>query len=796
MTELFLKILNMSFSAGWMVLAVLVLRLILHKAPKWIHVLLWGTVAVRLACPFTVESVVSLIPSKQVVPPSILLEAKPQVNTGVDVINSAVNPILSQTLAPAPGASVNPVQILVSVGEIVWLVGVGMLVLYGVFSYLCLKRQVRDAVLQEDNVYVCSQLLSPFILGFFRPRIYLPAGMPEETRQCVTAHELSHIRRRDHWWKPLGYLLLALHWFNPFLWLAYILLCRDIEMACDEKVIRHMERNQRADYSQALLQCSISRRTIAICPLAFGEVSVKQRIKSVLNYKKPGFWLVLVSLALCAVLAVCFLTDPKEEINLYDGKSLAVWIQDGDSADKGEIRWCYFDIRKFERVILPGANAVSFSLNEITEVGLEISFETPLLCDGESVRSIVLGTHDHPVLMTPTVGGATWYGFSIVDDAVLSLPRYMPLEHLPGNYSLANGKADGCVVMENGDVTWGKDIWWAFYNRTLEQSPASVRYITYFTLDNESIYSPEYIEEYKDSYPRMYVHDLVYDGSSYKVSWYENGQRIQREYQYLLRFQGEAETAGASFSSYERYVLTNRKVSSWIEIMNSLYSSQMGVAIDHMSVYTNLHYPTDPTYGDLVKVQRKLEPYMQQYRIAAIDVNEINWTVDIDAYEVTEELETLVAGMIDPAYVRIRLMDGVIKFTDSDESDLVGELQQLLDELCAFPTPSSNPGAYIQAHPEAYSKLLACGEDTLRWCFQRFLKGGETGLQGHIMALACEEIMLSWGEAYLIDGKDRMTGQDWFGEFLFLAKEMEKQYSNETLRAEYPGAWIVLSLSE
>ena len=311
MNDLFLKIINMSISASWLVLAVLLLRFVLKKAPKWVNVLLWGIVAVRLAFPFSIESTLSLIPSAETVPMDIEMAVQPTINSGVPVINSMVNPMLSSFAPPQDVlTSANPLQIWIPILSIVWVVGVAALLLYTAVSYWRLQRKISEAVIFRDNIYQSENVASPFVLGLFRPRIYLPYNMDGQDLSHVVAHEQAHIRRRDHWWKPLGFLLLTIHWFNPLMWLAYVLLCRDIELACDEKVIKELGNEQRADYTQALVACSVNRRMIAACPLAFGEVGVKERVKSVMNYKKPAFWVVVLAVIACIVVAVCFLTDP------------------------------------------------------------------------------------------------------------------------------------------------------------------------------------------------------------------------------------------------------------------------------------------------------------------------------------------------------------------------------------------------------------------------------------------------------------------------------------------------------
>lgn len=311
----FLKLANMSISASWLVLAIFFLRLVLKKAPKWVNVVLWGIVAVRLICPFSIESALSLIPSTETIPMNIEMAARPAINSGIDVVNSVVNPIISASFTPNPGTSANPLQIWIPVASVFWLLGMVVMALYAAISYFRLYRMLNTVVRYEKNIFQSENVTTPFVLGIFRPRIYLPFQIAEGDLAHVVAHEQAHISRKDHWWKPLGFMLLTIHWFNPLMWLAYVLLCRDIELACDEKVIQKLNNEQRADYTQALVSCSVNRRMIAACPLAFGEVGVKDRVKTIMNYKKPTFWIVLGAMVLCIVVAVCFLTDPIQDKN-------------------------------------------------------------------------------------------------------------------------------------------------------------------------------------------------------------------------------------------------------------------------------------------------------------------------------------------------------------------------------------------------------------------------------------------------------------------------------------------------
>lgn len=311
MAAVFLKLLNLSISASWLVLAVLVLRLVSKRSPKWMNVLLWGIVALRLVLPFSFESALSLIPSAETVSPAVVqFDPAPTITSGVSVIDNAVNPSLSEHFAAVPTASVNPLYVWTEIAGWVWLIGLGAMLLYALASYLRLRRRVSVSLPIQDNIYLCDAISSPFILGVVKPHIYLPSGLDEVQRQNVLSHERAHLARRDHWWKPLGFALLAVYWFNPVLWLAYTLLCRDIELACDERVIRTMDESAVKTYSTVLLACSMPRKAVITCPLAFGEVGVKERVKNALHYKKPAFWVVAASVAVCVVVAVCFLTNP------------------------------------------------------------------------------------------------------------------------------------------------------------------------------------------------------------------------------------------------------------------------------------------------------------------------------------------------------------------------------------------------------------------------------------------------------------------------------------------------------
>ena len=287
MSEIFLKIFNMSIAASWLILAIIIIRPFLKKAPKRILCLLWAIVAVRLILPFSIESIFSLIPSSETIPPGIEFKQNPAINSGIAIINNAVNPVISENYAPVPYAGANPLQTVLSIGTAVWITGVLILLSFALLSYLHLKREVAASVRLRDNIMICDFIESPFVFGIFKPMIYLPSTLSDSAADHVISHEKAHIKRLDHLKKLFG-------------------------MACDEEVIKNTDKDYIAAYSQTLLDCSTRKRIVTICPLSFGEIGVKQRVKGILTYKKPTFWVMFVAVIICAILSVCFLTNPQK----------------------------------------------------------------------------------------------------------------------------------------------------------------------------------------------------------------------------------------------------------------------------------------------------------------------------------------------------------------------------------------------------------------------------------------------------------------------------------------------------
>ena len=449
MDEVFLTILNMSISAGWLVLAVLVLRLLLKKAPKWMRILLWAAVGVRLALPFSLESSLSLMPSAQTVPGDIVYAMHPAIDSGVPIINAAVNPVLGSSLAATPQFSMNPIQKLLFVAAILWVVGMVALTVFAFVSWLRIRLRVREAV-REDGVWVCDRIPSPFILGVFFPHIYLPSDLSRENREYVLAHERAHLRRGDHLWKPLGFVLLTVHWFNPLLWVGYWLLCRDIELACDEKVMAQLGEEAKKPYADALINCSVPRSLLTACPLAFGENGVKGRLKAILHYKKPAFWIVAVAIIACVAVGVCFLTDPaqppqenppatvlhdktKPPMLTVSGPESSVqaqrlsfdWTYPLEDGKLGEVTGCGIHPTEAEGLPLLEVLPISYSHRKPTTVALEferlpdritVTCYTPegeqvLQTEGVQAFDLLEGTYVYGILAEWEESGKSEYAF-------------------------------------------------------------------------------------------------------------------------------------------------------------------------------------------------------------------------------------------------------------------------------------------------------------------------------------------------------------------------------------------------
>ena len=720
MSDLFLNILNMSIAASWLILAVVLLRFLLKKAPKWIAVLLWGIVALRLVVPFSFESALSLIPSAETFNAHNIQYETPAISSGIPAVNNAVNPVLGETFAPNSVGSINPLYIWTLVVSAIWLVGIAAMLLYAVISYVRVRQSVAERVPYEGNIFLCDYVKSPFILGLVRPKIYLPSSMDEAAMGPVIAHEKAHLARRDHWWKPLGFLILTVHWFNPLCWIAYVLLCRDIELACDEKVIRQMDLNGKKQYSTALLEFSTGRRLVTICPLAFGEVGVKERVKNVLNYKKPAFWLIVVAIIACGVVTVCFATNPKQELpqeqridelrskypeyfDLITSKGLEVyvWQLAKDSYSFGLMPGTNREKTLEELMSLKGASAAEMALILSTyEIEDENIFVIPW---GNPISSYMVGTGD------------------------METPEYINnIRTMLGLDGVSMGSAGG----EDTPTPAGPDA----ADTTISEEQTAIRQA--ILEHNKSSYPLEYDVACCSFITLETLSATPLAGSStHKITYY--GWALYE--QYRATDNGLETTGGShipvvlSFDLDERgYTLTE-----YWEPRDGSYFAQ-----DIREKFP-AHIVEDALHGQKFVLQQTQECYAQAIAATGLDANQV--------------------------------------------------IGSLIETICSSPALSSNPGDYIAEHSIEYRELTYYGRYTLKYCFARFEEGNETGLDGHIMMQACEDIAASWGEALLTDYVV-ITGQVWYDAFKSNALGLMEQYAEIELAERYPMSYLLLSM--
>lgn len=678
MTGLFIKLLNMGAAAAWLILAVCAARLLLRRQPKWMRCAMWALVGVRLLCPFTVKSALSLVPGAATVPRDIMTAPVPEIHSGVEAINSAVNPVLSGSFAPDPVQSANPLQILLPVLSAVWLAGCCAMAAYALVSYLRIKRHTRGAVMQEKGVYVCRAVPTPFILGVFAPRIYLPLGLNGETREHVLAHERAHLARRDHLWKAIGFALLAVYWFNPLVWLAYILLCRDIELACDERVVKSMPMEVRRAYSESLLECSLRRRMIAACPLAFGETGVKSRIKSVLNYRRPAFWIIAVSIIACAVLAMCFLTDPREtareplreDYTLEEVKSSGCFVMENGAVTSGNREW-----ESFLKKTAAGRPA-SLRIAKYYTLG------DPSGYSAEYYRE---HAPEYPMLFVFDIDyDGAGYTVRWLEDGAEHEKGYLYLKRFEGEPTSASASYTHYlryVLLNDDTATWEE----------IESS-----YI--MSVTSEAV---EHFTVYEDL-------DYIRDDSWRTAA---NAQRIFRA---MLGKAGctVTDAVAAPDAAYDLVGVV-------------LFTGEDGNECNLAFVHDGLVNPV------CIDADGNNVPAPELGRLTYLGGGAVSLAIR-DTRDGSVQMYTM-------EYSR---KDANVLYTAGTELlDTDSVVSELLDEICSSPFIASATGAYIAAHEGEWKSLLSMGDTSLAYIYRQFLSGGQDGLRGSVMHFALVELM-------------------------------------------------------
>ena len=757
MSEIFLKVLNMSITASWLILAVVLLRLVLKRTPKWIVVALWGIVALRLAIPFSIESALSLIPSAETFNPHNIQYETPAISSGIPAVNNAVNPILGETFAPNPVGSVNPLYVWTFVVSVIWLTGIAAMLLYAVISYVRVHRSVAERVPYEGNIFLCDHVKSPFILGLVRPEIYLPSGMEATAMEPVISHEKAHLERRDHWWKPLGFLILTVHWFNPLCWIAYVLLCRDIELACDEKVIRQMDLDGKKQYSTALLECNAQRRLVTICPLAFGEVGVKERVKNVLNYKKPAFWVIVLAIVACVVVTVCFATKPTSAENYIRLQSThstppAAFF----SLDLTEDALGTVVAERWENGRCVSTDTVS--INNLTQ---QIQLYLDPQENGVNVQlgidngDTVLEIFSYPEGEKP-VG---WSFVSLDEGEKTALPFGKDRIIAAMAFDFGSGvRSYSCDAlssdrerMENAAYLIVIRVFLANINDPIETGPddgggptlggtapstssAEQTAIRQAILEHNKLSYPQEYDMACASFAKMAC--VVEDGSDFSAYTYY-GWALYEEYQVS---ELGLDTVGGSH----------------VPVAISFLEDENGFTL------TEYWEPRDGSY------------YVQ-------DIRE---KFPADVVEDGIDSQKFILAQTQECYAQ------AVAATGLDTDKVIGAL---IETICSSPASSSLPGDYIAEHPIEYRELTYYGRYTLKYCFDRFEQGNEIGLAGQIMAQACEDIAVSWGEGLILEVPAE-TGQEWYNTFKSNALNLMGQFSEMELAERYPVSYLLLSM--
>ena len=762
--ELFLSAVNLSITACWLILAVLVLRMVMKKAPKWIHCCLWGLVGLRLIFPFSIESMFSLVPSAETFEPEKIHSIGLEVHTGFEALNVNINEYLGEHYIEGVTVPAGLKFDVTSVLAIVWLIGIAGMLGYVRYSYAKLKRDMRTAtplcmeefakadstenasdISNHDrrrrkssiNIRQSENVGSPFVLGIFKPTIYLPYHISAEDMEYVIAHENAHIRRRDHWIKPLGFLVLSVYWFNPLLWVAYVLLCKDIELACDEKVIRALGMERRQDYSLALLNCSINRHRIAACPVAFGEVSVKERVKSVMNYKRPTFWIVLIGIIVCVVAAVCFLTNPRKESIEPFGHSYRV------------VETTYGDPR-FSFSYEPGYNTPYYTFTSDYTMETKGIYSTTKWqpVDGKLEEKKLTAANFDAYFMglywslaenLRKENSKTWY-IDVPDDILSKNKFYYLMLQNNGDVYLAVGSGWKEKISYD-EIVYNSYIRWVFKLERTERVYAVVETVA------------DYVR--KDSLSTKWYEDGKFD---YDYDSLPSAQ-VNQEGIIVLDADIEDDTLIVSEEYYEYTEAGTNIVKSTYDLtadeddMFRLSVNRRNDVADEYAIY----YVETKTGLYVFKVEFPLEwssvPLVQ----------EVNASVESEKVSVEQDIEQLLAKMCQ---------------IDSDVSKVFA---------------SSSPADYIERFREEYEKLYNYGEDTLRYCFEQFLEGNQTDLRGQIMAQLCEDLMLQKGEAFLLD-YEPANGQEWFDAFKASAENLATQYKGEEMKKYYPVSWMLLQL--
>lgn len=805
----------MSITASWLILAVVLLRRVLQKAPKSICFFLWLFVGIRLVCPVIFESNYSLVPEIQIKNEI----SQPKENQTYGIISNTLQPTeIQQIQLPyiqTMSTETKNTLDLVSLASITWMIGVVLMIISSIISYYRLQHRVKTAVHREGRLWQCETVESPFILGFFRPRIYLPFDMKEPNFSHVIAHEQAHLRHFDHWIKPIAFLLLSVYWFNPIIWLAYVLLCRDIELACDERVIKEIGSTYKRSYSEALLHYSISRSSIAICPLAFGEVGVKTRIKSVLNYKKPRFWIILVAVVACIVVPICFLTNPKskEVIHIETFGHRYQVMEINYSAPQYSFAYMLdtapkYYLSKDEELMVKENQKDWVSIGKVSKIQLtEENFDDYFIGisdmkDGNMKNYIKEFREENQFAWTVSVSedenGAFYYVLQQKNGDVYISYGYHPSE---ANLQVDSirwlfhlNEVGDSIISVSDDVTEIEKI---------EQDTIAVDEVLVNNVKNQSEYikidttNPSYFinkdyladdqEEKSDSYIK------IREVTSTDSNGQGQGREISQE-----DFTMECAILQEYYSYDTEFITYGGIVTLKKETVINPETKKSQLIVYAIIVVENF----EPNRYELIKAEEFYGPVKVTFDVTDSEEFPYSlveyWTPDEGKdYEqqIREQFpEDIVEDALDTdKNCLTRIQDSIEKYACTGLIDIKKNIGNLLETIMSSPQSSSNVDDYIKAHNVSYSELLYYGETTVEYIFEQFLAGVETGLKGAILKELLVELL---GEEIKQVKTDTTNPQEYFDAVLAYAKEQRKIRNDEYMEKRLPHLMKLVEMEE
>lgn len=908
MEAVFLKILNMSLTASYVILTVLLIRLLLRKAPKKYSYTLWAVIGFRLCCPVSFQSALSLFSLKPFnvttaqqatpaalthVPGNVGTGATPQITTGTSAANAVIN---SSIPAAAPGNSVNPLQVLILAGTILWCLGMAAMVIYSTISYFGLRRRMSNAILLEGNVWQSDHIRSPFILGIFRPKIYIPFRLDEQTQRYVLAHEQYHLKQGDHVVKLAAFMLLSIHWFNPLCWLAFILMSRDMEMRCDEHVLSRAESSSKA-YSMSLLSIAANRRFPSPSPLAFGETGVKSRIKNALSWKKPRLWVTITAGVLCVLVLLSCAANPKQETeeNTLFGKTYVTqvtifedltadittlgtenqfrldedgtlfWYVNSQWMNQGKLENCQLSADNFDLCFpersggpsgwyedlsskqLREENKNAWLLLPSGESGLDVYYLYYLLLQQDGTIYLAWGHSDTleddladspiirwvcrleavstaPETTTPVTSGTV----SSVSDSNTAqwwhcparsaiMYAYFPITFdMEYTYIEAECSAGDLVdydtkptIIRGQQLTFdaGHSLYWSPYDSNGNEAMEAT--ITFWVYNADTLIKSGSImiagQLQDDSSLDVCYTATLLDGSHLTLTQETCGGTITNSGEDAISSHEDPSTliTQALLKAHGSNIPDGNMGTVSYEVLQQLVACGAADADPDAPTGYSIYYllatyqQFTPTNDGVGLTQHTFFPAIVTLDSYADGTHTLveYWEPDLNssaAYEADirenfpQELQDTV---LNPDRYLLRLTqkcyESAVQAWSLDTGTII---ENLLSEITSSPAAASAPGLYIEAHQAAYDTLTYYGNYTLDYCFRQFLAGGGVGLDGHIMALACQDIMGAMGEAVLID---YATGPEWFNALRANALQLHQQQVN---LEGYPGSLLLLNI--